>query len=59
MNINKPHDPTLQLIISHVSQRRQLSDRLYNYTINDVHAHTNIVILTLTSPSRLRWRDLT
>ena len=37
MNINKPHDSTRQTIISHASQRRQLSDYT-NYTIDDVHA---------------------
>jgi len=26
MNINKPHDSTRQTIVSHASQRRQLSD---------------------------------
>jgi len=55
MNINKPRDSTLQTIISHASQRRQLSDyTIIHCTIDDVHTHTNIVILTLTSPSRLR-----
>jgi len=39
MNINKPHDSTLQMIISHASQRRQLSD----YTIIRSTTYTHIL----------------
>jgi len=39
MNINKPHDSTRQTIISHASQRRQLSD----YTIIRSTTYTHIL----------------
>jgi len=41
MNINKPHDSTRQTLISHASQRRQLSDytiiRSTTYTTTYTH----------------------